>query len=119
MRSPSRTGGRLFCALIGLWLGLVLSTLAHAQTETVDPELAKLRSEIAASRSRVVSHEREERDLVQLLEDVDRGLDALDGQVGASGTWLVGHDNDRPRTRGTGSAATGGSTRALAAASLE
>jgi len=77
-------GGRPFCAFIGLWLGLGLSALAHAQTETVDPELAKLRSEIAASRSRVVSHEREERDLVQLLEDVDRGLDALDGQVEAS-----------------------------------
>ena len=93
MRPPSRMGGRLFFALVGLWVGFGLSAPAQAQTDTVDPELAKLRSEIAASRSRVVSHEREERDLVQLLEDVDRGLDALDGQVGASEEALSKAEN--------------------------
>jgi len=42
-----------------------------------DAEIDALRSEIARTRERVVAHEQEERDILQLLERIDRGLDAL------------------------------------------
>ena len=69
---------------LSLLLGLILAWVGEAQVETSDPELARLRARIAESRLRVVGHEREERDLVQLLEDVDRGLDEMDSQVEVS-----------------------------------
>lgn len=46
-----------------------------------DAEIEALREEIAASRERVVAHEREERSLLQLLEQIDRGLETLREEV--------------------------------------
>jgi septal ring factor EnvC (AmiA/AmiB activator) len=48
---------------------------------TGDEEIEQLREAIAASRERVGSHEREERDLLELMEQIDRGLDRLREEV--------------------------------------
>ena len=84
MRRRFETGQRFIRFGFTLLLGLSLAWVAEAQVENDDPELVRLRARIAESRLRVVGHEREERDLVQLLEDVDRGLDEMDSQVEVS-----------------------------------
>ncbi|MFP6640045.1 MAG: peptidoglycan DD-metalloendopeptidase family protein [Myxococcota bacterium] len=70
--------------LLGVWLAFP----GLARSDSTDPELQQLRAAIALSRERVVDHERQARDIVQLLEDVDRGLDALDVQVAESESGL-------------------------------
>jgi septal ring factor EnvC (AmiA/AmiB activator) len=52
-----------------------------ADEAATDAEIEALREEITASRERVVAHEREERDLLQLLEAIDRGVEALRQEV--------------------------------------
>ena len=81
MELRRETKGRFLRFGFSVILVLGLAVSARAQVENEDPELARLRSQIAESRLRVVEHEREARDLVQLLEDVDRGLDEMDSQV--------------------------------------
>ena len=67
-----------------IFFGFLESGTAVAQKEPVDPELQKLRNAIAESRGRVVDHEREERDIIELLDQLDRGLAELDAQVSES-----------------------------------
>jgi len=57
---------------------------ADADATRPDEEIDSLRAEIAASRERVVAHEREERNLLHLLERIDRGLEKLREDVEAS-----------------------------------
>jgi septal ring factor EnvC (AmiA/AmiB activator) len=75
-----------------IWTGLAVSLIsatlcfawlpaAVAETPGSDAEIESLRQEIEASRTRVVAHEREERDLLQLLEEIDRGVERLRNEV--------------------------------------
>ena len=86
MRSLPVAVGSAWLAGIGLLFLLIGVPVwpSHGQAAEEDPELARLRAQIAASRVRVVEHEREERDLVELLEEVDRGMDEMDLQVDVS-----------------------------------
>jgi septal ring factor EnvC (AmiA/AmiB activator) len=57
----------------------------HAEDEAEpsgDDEIQQLRDAIAESRGRVGGHEREERDILELMEEIDRGLDQLRDEVG-------------------------------------
>lgn len=67
--------------LCGLTLGFAWPQAGFAETPGSDAEIESLRQEIEASRTRVVAHEREERDLLQLLEEIDRGVEALRKEV--------------------------------------
>lgn len=61
---------------------LVLAATATAQeTTTGDAAAGRLRSSIEASRERVGEHEREERNLLERLEEVDRSMDTLRSDV--------------------------------------
>ncbi len=62
-------------------LSVMLCAAALAATPGSDAEIEALRQEIEASRTRVVAHEREERDLLQLLEEIDRGVETLRKEV--------------------------------------
>ena len=86
MRTLPVAVGSAWLAGIGLLFLLIGVPVwpSHGQAAEEDPELARLRAQIAASRVRVVEHEREERDLVELLEEVDRGMDEMDLQVDVS-----------------------------------
>jgi len=74
-------------SLAALLMWLMVATLASAEDEaplTGDDEIQELRSAIADSRERVGSHEREERDILELMEEIDRGLDQLREEVDRS-----------------------------------
>lgn len=87
---PGWRGSRILGLGLMTWIGLSLLYPWAAASQEVDPELEQLRQKIAASRARVVDHEQQERGIVQLIEDVDRGLDALNGQVSRSVAALTG-----------------------------
>jgi len=75
-----RRGGA--ATVLGCLLLSGLSPLPSlAETPGSDAEIEALRREIEASRERVVAHEREERNLLQLLEEIDRGVETLRREV--------------------------------------
>ena len=80
-RRPSVWRARAGAWLLGVSVALVVGAASAEDEARSDEEIDALRSEIAASRERVVAHERQERDLLQLLEQIDRGLDALQDEV--------------------------------------
>ncbi len=61
--------------------GLLLALLGTPASASSDSEVERLRKAIEESRERVVGHERQERDLLELLEQVDRGLEDLRSEV--------------------------------------
>jgi septal ring factor EnvC (AmiA/AmiB activator) len=83
-RAPLAWAGALCAALALLTLLLpVAGARADDDEEAAgsDQEVSRLREAIASSRERVVGHEREERELLELREELDRGLDALQTEV--------------------------------------
>lgn len=54
---------------------------ADEESARTDGEIDALRADIAATRERVVAHEQQERDILQLLEQIDRGVEALRDDV--------------------------------------
>jgi len=81
-RSRIRAAHLLTAALLVAHLAAPSLAGAEAEgAERADDEIEALREEIAASRDRVVTHEREERNLLQLLEQIDRGLETLREEV--------------------------------------
>lgn len=76
---------QLVALSLALWLAAALIAgprSAAAQDDlSGDDEILQLREAIAESRDRVGSHERDERDVLDLMEQIDRGLDALREEV--------------------------------------
>ena len=72
--------GGTFCALLSVGLPVGADEIEPKSTAEVE----KVRRQIAESRERVVAHERQERELLRLLEQIDQGLATLRDDVRAS-----------------------------------